>query len=288
MNLKTLFSPLSLKIPRGHENDIIDLVSYDSRMCAPGSLFVALRGTVADGHLFATDAYERGCRVFLAEEPLGLPGDAGVTLCPDTREALALVSAEFYGRPADRLRLIAVFGEEGAAVTSHLIASALADAGHKVGIIGSGGVTVNGVRTSALRKLPEASEVQTYLHKMETAGVTTVVVELSRRGVAMKCVAGAKLFACVVADIPKEGEHGSAAARRAVHELTAAHDCEYIAYCTEDSDSLGTVDGAFFDGASVPAVETLRVNMERRRRARRRLQYERVRYRRTHPASDPG
>ena len=92
----------------------ITAVVYDSRKAGPGALFVCLPGEQADGHDYATAAYQAGCRAFLAQRALNLPADAAQVLVPDSRSALALVGAAFYGHPADEtLRRLS---EHGAAV----------------------------------------------------------------------------------------------------------------------------------------------------------------------------
>ena len=78
--------------------EITDIV-YDSRKAAPGTLFVALAGALADGHDYAESAYQNGARAFLAERPLELPADALVLLTENTRAALAVISAEFFRHP---------------------------------------------------------------------------------------------------------------------------------------------------------------------------------------------
>ncbi len=201
MTLERLYLPCSLGIPAGHENDYIDAISYDSRMCGPGSLFVALRGEVTDGHVFAADAYSRGCRAFLAERPLSLPDDAAVTICHNTREALASVSAVFYDRPADSLHIIGVTGTKGKTTTCLLISSILNDAGIPTGSIGSFGVMIRNTRTSTLRMVPEPSDLNMYFRKMLLAGIKTVVMEVPSQSVLMERLSGVSFYACVFTNL---------------------------------------------------------------------------------------
>ena len=201
MTLETLFSHLNVDIPKSHAADDIDSVSYDSRICADGTLFVCIRGAASDGHKYARDAYDRGCRAFLAEEPLELPGDAAVILCDNTQKMLALVSAELCGRPADKLRIIGITGTKGKTTSALLIYSIMNEAGIPTGYIGSVGVMFAGRRTSTLRTTPESADLHQYFHKMLAAGITTVVMEVSSQAIYRERVYGMTFDTCAYTNL---------------------------------------------------------------------------------------
>lgn len=91
----------------------ISAITYDSRKAAAGSLFVCLVGAWLDGHTYAASAYKNGCRAFLCEHALDLPADAAQIITADTRAALAVIGADFYGNPADQLHIIGITGTKG-------------------------------------------------------------------------------------------------------------------------------------------------------------------------------
>ena len=122
----------------------ITAVVYDSRKAGPGALFVCLPGEQADGHDYAPAAYQAGCRAFLAQRALNLPADAAQVLVPDSRSALALVGAAFYGHPADEMHLIGITGTKGKTTTALLTAAILNGAGLPCGYIGSNGADFAG------------------------------------------------------------------------------------------------------------------------------------------------
>ncbi len=204
MTLKQLFSSpaIGIKIPRRFESRRVDTICYDSRMCAPETLFVCIRGAVTDGHAYAARAYERGCRAFLCEErPDGLPSDAAVIICGNTRRMMALVASELYGRPADSMRLIGITGTKGKTTTSLLIYSILNAAGIPTGYIGTVGVMYAGRRTSTLRSTPESADLHQYLRSMKQAGITTVVMEVSSQAVYMDRIFGLSFDVCAFTNL---------------------------------------------------------------------------------------
>lgn len=77
----------------------ITAITYDSRKACAGSLFVCLVGAWLDGHTYAESAYQNGCRAFLVEHRVDLPADAVQIVTDDTRAALAVIGADFYGNP---------------------------------------------------------------------------------------------------------------------------------------------------------------------------------------------
>ncbi len=179
MKLSQLAGPLGL---RGFsEVEITDIV-YDSRKAVPGCLFVCLRGAASDGHRYAKAACEKGAAVILAEEPVEAPG-AQVLLAPDTKKALALVSAAFFGNPAEKdIKVVGITGTKGKTSTAYMVQSILEAAGHKTGIIGTVGVQIDGKVTQLDNTTPQSYEVQKYLRQMADAGCAYCVMEASSIG----------------------------------------------------------------------------------------------------------
>ena len=94
----------------------VDIISVccDSRKAYKDSLFVCIPGSLSDGHDYAMSAYNKMCRIFIAEHEIpALPDDAVVFIVPDTRIALADVSDRFFGHPSRQMRIIAITGTKG-------------------------------------------------------------------------------------------------------------------------------------------------------------------------------
>ena len=129
MKLKQLLTAIKYRAEQVPDVDITDLV-YDSRKAVPGCAFVCLRGANADGHKYAKTAAEKGAAVIIAEEIVEAP--VPVILTDNTRLALAYLSAEFFGHPAEQMHVIGITGTKGKTTTAFMMRSILeADEGSR-------------------------------------------------------------------------------------------------------------------------------------------------------------
>ena len=117
-------------------------LAYRSGDADPGALFFCVPGTKLDGHDFAEEAVARGAVALVVERWLDL--DVTQVLVPSVRAAMGPISAEFYGRPADRLVTVGVTGTNGKTTTTYLLESVFQAAELTPGVIGTTGVRVDG------------------------------------------------------------------------------------------------------------------------------------------------
>lgn len=187
-------------------------IRLDSRQVKPGDLFVALEGAHHDGHQFIEDAIRLGATgVIGTKEPPDLP--VPYVQVEDGRNALAHLTAAFYGHPARQLTVIGVTGTDGKTTTSNLIYHILRAAGVKTGMV----TTVNALigddvfDTGFHVTTPEAADVQNYLSRMVDAGLTHVILEATSHGLAQRRVAACEFDIGVVTNITHEhlDYHGS-------------------------------------------------------------------------------
>ena len=137
MKLSTLLKDLQFEILQGSVETEISEIIYDSRKVTKGSLFLCIRGANVDGHSFAADVAAKGAAALIVEEPVDVPADVTVIKVSDSRYAMALTAAAWYGYPATKLKTIGVTGTKGKTTTTYLVKSILENAGYKVGLIGT-------------------------------------------------------------------------------------------------------------------------------------------------------
>ena len=165
-------------------------ICTDSRAAREGSLFFCLRGANADGHDHAREAYDAGCRDFCAEREVTLPADARVTICGDTKAALAEKAAEFFGYPARSLVMIGVTGTKGKTGTLCCAREMLEESGMKCGTIGTLGIEYDGVHADLPNTTPDAVTIHKTLAEMVKRNVKAVITEVSSQALKERRVHG--------------------------------------------------------------------------------------------------
>jgi UDP-N-acetylmuramoyl-L-alanyl-D-glutamate--2,6-diaminopimelate ligase len=172
-------------------SDQLDItgISYDSRQVCPGDLFVAVTGYAADGHKFIPMALEKGAAVVLCERPP--EEDIPYIQVENTRLGLALASANFFGRPAEKMTFIGVTGTNGKTSTTYLLKTVLEKTlGAKVGLIGTIHNLIGDQVIETERTTPESFELQKLFSEMAQAGCTHVIMEVSSHSLVLDRVAG--------------------------------------------------------------------------------------------------
>lgn len=168
--------------------DITDVV-YDSRKVTKGSLFICLCGSSVDSHEFAGAAAEAGAAAIVAQRPVEAAG-AGIVMVKNTREAMALIAAAWFGYPAREMTVVGITGTKGKTTVSYMIRSILETAGIKTGVIGTIGTVIGDRVIKTENTTPESYEIQSSLRRMAEEGCGAVVMEASSIGLREHRVSG--------------------------------------------------------------------------------------------------
>jgi len=189
MKLRELLEGLNILAATADLEQEIPHVSYDSRATRPGDLFVAMTGFAVDGHDFIGRALDAGAAAVLCEK---IPqGEVPYVQVADSRRALAVVGANFFGHPADSMTMIGVTGTNGKTTTTYLLKAILEQTlGAKVGLIGTNQNMIGEQVLPTERTTPESFELQGLFARMRDAGCTHVVMEVSSHALALDRVYG--------------------------------------------------------------------------------------------------
>ncbi len=185
MQLEELMQVLPVVEIRGEAEGIeIASIRDDSRKVAPGDLFVAVKGAHTDGHAHIEEAITRGAVAVILEETQS-PVRVAALRVPDTVDALARVSAAFYGYPSRALTTVGITGTNGKTTVSLLVQSLLRAAGRPAGLIGTLRYEVGGEILPAPNTTPQSLQVQQLLHRMQAKGMKAAVLEVSSHALAI-------------------------------------------------------------------------------------------------------
>ena len=189
--LSHLIQCLDRPLVTGPINRPVEHVTMDSRECTTNSLFVAVRGTVVDGHSFIPSLSGRGIAAVVCEELPSEP-DPEITFIQvdNTSHALGRLASEWYDNPSRRLKLVGVTGTNGKTTTATLIYEMARLLGHKAGLLST---VVNYVDTRAVeakQTTPDALTINRLLHEMVEAGCEYAAMEVSSHAAHQQRIAG--------------------------------------------------------------------------------------------------
>src|SRR5438094_4890229 len=203
MQLKTLVAAIPIRHVIGTLDRTVESIAYDSRRVQRNGLFVALRGETSDGHEFIGQAIEKGASVIATERD---EQHSRVTclLVENTRNALADLSANFYGQPARTLKLAAVTGTNRQTTTTFLIKHICEKAGLRCGLIGTVHYEIGERILPAIRTTPESLDLQELLAQIVNAGCRAAAMEVSSHALAQDRACGLEWDVAVFTNLTQD------------------------------------------------------------------------------------
>lgn len=187
---RELLKDLEYEVVSGSVDVNVNELIYNTKMVSKECMFVCIRGAVFDSHDAAAEAAAGGAVVIVAERPVEVPEGVCVVRVKDTRYALALISAAYFGYPARKLKTIGITGTKGKTTTTFLIRSILEHAGIRTGLIGTIETIIGDRHIPASNTTPESYTIQQYFAAMVEAGCQVAVMEVSSQGLKLHRTAG--------------------------------------------------------------------------------------------------
>jgi|TARA_R100000479_G_scaffold21607_1_gene8223 UDP-N-acetylmuramoyl-L-alanyl-D-glutamate--2,6-diaminopimelate ligase len=166
-------------------------IEFDSRNVGLNDVFVAIKGTVSDGHDYILKASEQGALVVICETlPETIINGITYVQVADSHKALAIMAANYFENPSENIKLVGITGTNGKTTISTLLYDLFTAAGYKTGLISTVKVMVNDTRYEAKRTTPDSLTINRYLQEMVEAGVEYCFMEVSSHGVHQKRTEG--------------------------------------------------------------------------------------------------
>lgn len=185
--LKDILYKVPMEAVSGSTSVTVNAIQFDSRKVELNDVFVAIRGTLSDGHKFIDTAVNNGALAVICEElPSNIVNEVTYVQVANSQTALAYMAANYYGNPSENLKLVGVTGTNGKTTIATLLYNLFTNAGFKVGLLSTVKVMVGNVSFPATHTTPDSLTINSYLSKMSEEGVEFCFMEVSSHGIAQK------------------------------------------------------------------------------------------------------
>ncbi len=165
----------------------IKTIHFDSRTVGSKDVFVAVKGTISDGHEFIETAINKGAIAIICEDlPENIVEGITYVQVANAQTALAFMAANFYENPSENLKLVGVTGTNGKTTIATLLYNLFSKAGYKVGLLSTVRVMIAENSFPATHTTPDSLRINSYLKKMNDEGVEFCFMEVSSHGIAQK------------------------------------------------------------------------------------------------------
>ena len=189
--LKDILYKVAIEAVKGSTEITIGKIDFDSRKIAQNDLFVAIRGTISDGHEFIAKAIELGATAIVCDTlPETITEGITYIQVKDTNTALAVMAANYFDHPSQKLQLVGVTGTNGKTTIASLLYQLYKKAGYKVGLLSTVKIMVDEVEYKATHTTPDSITINQYLATMIAEGVEYCFMEVSSHGIHQKRTEG--------------------------------------------------------------------------------------------------
>ena len=189
--LKDILYKVHIEAVQGSTDIAIHKIEFDSRKIELNDVFVAIRGTLSDGHDFIEKAVNQGAIAIVCEEfPSKIINGVTYVKVENSNEALAHLANNFYDNPSSKLRLVGVTGTNGKTTIASLLYQMFKKAGYKVGLLSTVKIMVDETEYKATHTTPDSLTINYYLNEMVEVGCEFCFMEVSSHGVHQKRTEG--------------------------------------------------------------------------------------------------
>ncbi len=185
--LKDILYKVAIEAVKGSTDIAIDKMEFDSRKIGSNDIFVAIRGSVSDGHDYIQKAIELGAKTIICDTfPENIESGITYIQVKDTNKALAFMAANYFGNPSESLKLVGITGTNGKTTIASLLYQLFKKAGFKVGLLSTVKIMVDDIEYKATHTTPDSITINHYLREMVDTGVEYCFMEVSSHGIHQK------------------------------------------------------------------------------------------------------
>jgi UDP-N-acetylmuramoyl-L-alanyl-D-glutamate--2,6-diaminopimelate ligase len=185
--LKDIIYKVAIESVKGSTDIAIHKMDFDSRKISENDVFVAIRGTISNGHDFIETAISNGAIAVVCDTlPETLRTGITYIQVKDTNKALAFMAANFYDNPSEKLKLVGITGTNGKTTIASLLFQLFQKAGFKVGLLSTVKIIVDNIEYKATHTTPDSLTINHYLNEMVDAGIEYCFMEVSSHGIHQK------------------------------------------------------------------------------------------------------
>ena len=191
MKLEELLKGIKISDIKGSEDCEVKGIEIDSRNISDSYLFVAMRGTVTDGHTYIGKAIEKGASVIVCEEfPKEVSDKVTYVKVASTEDVVGKIATTFYGNPTAHLKLVGVTGTNGKTTIATLLYNMFMKFGHKCGLISTVCNYIGERKIETTHTTPDPIELNKLLADMLAEGCEYVFMECSSHAIVQKRIGG--------------------------------------------------------------------------------------------------
>ena len=200
--LKDILYKVSLTSTSGNMEVEVEHIAFDSRKVQEGSLFIAIRGTLTDGHSYLDSAIRNGATTIVCEVlPDHLEDNITYVTVADSALALGTIAANFYDNPSQKLELVGITGTNGKTTTVTLLYHLYLQLGYKTGLISTVENKINEQTFPATHTTPDPIQLNELLVQMLKGSCTHCFMEVSSHAIDQHRIEGLRFAGAVFTNI---------------------------------------------------------------------------------------
>lgn len=205
MKLQDLLKGLDVLEQKGASDMDINGVNIDSRQVQEGNMFIAVKGTAADGHAYIGKAIELGAKAVVCEDmPQELAEGVAYVRLANTEQNVGQIATNFYGDPTNKLKLVGVTGTNGKTTIATVLYNMFRSMGHKCGLLSTVCNYIDGEAIPTEHTTPDPITLNKLIAQMVEAGCEYAFMEVSSHSVVQNRIGGLRFVGGMFTNITRD------------------------------------------------------------------------------------